>query len=50
MKLSLMLPGNWWSWLKNSAMAENPHYRKLLQLLNEFQGEYLIVCGFAAMK
>jgi hypothetical protein len=31
-------------------MAENPHYRELLQLLNEFQVEYLIVGGFAAMK
>ena len=50
MKLSLLLPGNWWSWLKNSAMAENPHHRELLQLLNEFQVEYLIVGGFAVMK
>ena len=31
-------------------MAENPHYKELLQLLNEFQVEYLIVGGFAAMK
>ena len=31
-------------------MAENPHYRELLQLLNEFEAEYLIVGGFAAMK
>jgi hypothetical protein len=31
-------------------MAENPHYRELLQLLNEFQVEYLIVGGFAVMK
>jgi predicted nucleotidyltransferase len=31
-------------------MAENPHYRELLQLLNEFQAEYLIVGGFAVMK
>lgn len=31
-------------------MAENPHYRELLQLLNEFQVEYLIVGGYALMK
>jgi len=31
-------------------MGENPHYRELLQLLNEFQVEYLIVGGFAVMK
>jgi hypothetical protein len=31
-------------------MAENPHYKELLQLLNEFQVEYLIVGGFAVMK
>ena len=31
-------------------MAENPHYSELLQLLNEFQVEYLIVGGFAVMK
>jgi hypothetical protein len=31
-------------------MAENPHYRELLRLLNEFQVEYLIVGGFAVMK
>src|ERR1700694_1188705 len=31
-------------------MAESPHYRELLQLLNEFQVEYLIVGGFAVMK
>lgn len=31
-------------------MAENPHYRELLQLLNEFRVEYLIVGGFAVMK
>jgi hypothetical protein len=24
-------------------MAENPHYKELLQLLNEFEVEYLIV-------
>jgi hypothetical protein len=31
-------------------MAENPRYRELLQLLNEFEVEYLIVGGFAVMK
>jgi len=31
-------------------MVENPHYRELLQLLNEFGVEYLIVGGFAVMK
>jgi Nucleotidyl transferase of unknown function (DUF2204) len=31
-------------------MAENPHYRELLQLLNEYEVEYLIVGGFAVMK
>ncbi len=31
-------------------MAENPHYKELLQLLNEFHVEYLIVGGFAVMK
>jgi hypothetical protein len=31
-------------------MVENPHYKELLQLLNEFQVEYLIVGGFAVMK
>src|SRR6202043_2748086 len=31
-------------------MAESPHYRELLQLLNEFKVEYLIVGGFAVMK
>ena len=31
-------------------MAENPHYKELLQLLNESQVEYLIVGGFAVMK
>ena len=31
-------------------MAENPHYKELLQLLNDFEVEYLIVGGFAAMK
>jgi predicted nucleotidyltransferase len=31
-------------------MAENPHYRELLQLLNELEVEYLIVGGYAVMK
>ena len=31
-------------------MAENPHYKELLQLLNQFEVEYLIVGGFALMK
>ncbi len=31
-------------------MAENPHYKELLQLLNQFGVEYLIVGGFAVMK
>lgn len=31
-------------------MAENPHYKELLQLLNEFEAEYLIVRGYAVMK
>ena len=31
-------------------MAENPHYRELLQIFNEFEVEYLIVGGFAVMK
>jgi hypothetical protein len=31
-------------------MAENPHYRELLLLLNELEVEYLIVGGFAVMK
>jgi hypothetical protein len=31
-------------------MAESPHYKELLQVLNEYQVEYLIVGGFAVMK
>jgi hypothetical protein len=31
-------------------MAENPEYRELLQLFNEFEVDYLIVGGFAVMK
>src|SRR5579864_6387391 len=30
--------------------AENPHYKELLQLLNEFEVEYLVVGGYAVMK
>ena len=31
-------------------MAENPHFRELLQLLNDFDVRYLIVGGYAIMK
>jgi len=31
-------------------MAENPHYKELLQALNEFEVRYLIVGGYAVMK
>ena len=31
-------------------MAESPHYKELLQLLNKFHVEFLIVGGFAVMK
>jgi hypothetical protein len=31
-------------------MAESPRYKELLQLLNDFEVEYLIVGGFAVMK
>jgi predicted nucleotidyltransferase len=31
-------------------MAESPHYRELLQALNEYEVEYLIVGGYAVMK
>jgi hypothetical protein len=31
-------------------MAENPHYKELLQLLNDSKVEHLIVVGFAVMK
>ena len=50
MRRSLLPPGNWWCWRKNSAMAENPYYKELLPVLNEFQVEYLIVGSFAVMK
>jgi hypothetical protein len=31
-------------------MAESPHYKELLQVLNKFRVEFLIVGGFAVMK
>ena len=31
-------------------MAESPHYRELLHILNELEVEYLIVGGYALMK
>jgi len=31
-------------------MADSPDYKEVLQLLNEFEVEYLIVGGFAVMK
>jgi len=31
-------------------MAENPHFKELLQLLNDFEVRYLIVGGYAIMK
>ena len=31
-------------------MAENPHFRELLQILNDFEVRYLIVGGYAVMK
>ena len=31
-------------------MAESPDYKELLQILNDFEVEYLIVGGFAVMK
>jgi hypothetical protein len=31
-------------------MAESPHYKELLRLLDECQVEYLIVGGYAVMK
>ena len=31
-------------------MAENPHFRELLQLLSDFEVRYLIVGGYAVMK
>ena len=31
-------------------MAENPHFKELLQLLYEFEVRYLVVGGYAVMK
>jgi len=31
-------------------MAENPHFRELLQILNDFEVRYVIVGGYAVMK
>jgi predicted nucleotidyltransferase len=31
-------------------MRESPHYKELLQALNDYQVEYLIVGGYAVMK
>lgn len=31
-------------------MAENPHFKELLQVLNDFEVRYLIVGGYAVMK
>ena len=31
-------------------MAESPHYKELLRILNEFEVEYLVVGGYAVMK
>ncbi len=31
-------------------MAESQNFKELLQLLNDCQGDYLIVCGYAVMR
>jgi predicted nucleotidyltransferase len=31
-------------------MVESPHYKELLQALNDYEVEYLIVGGYAVMK
>ena len=31
-------------------MTEHPHYKELLQVLNDFEVQYLIVGGYAVMK
>src|SRR5215471_14384024 len=31
-------------------MAESPHYKELLRILNDYEVEYLIVGGYAVMK
>jgi hypothetical protein len=33
--------------VRKSDIAENPHFRELLQLLNDFDVRYLIVGGYA---
>lgn len=50
MKPSLPPRGTWFCSPRKSEMAENPHYRELLQLLNDFKVHYLIVGGYAVMK
>jgi hypothetical protein len=35
---------------RNSSMAENPHFKELLQCSNAAGAEYLIVGGYAVMK
>jgi predicted nucleotidyltransferase len=50
MTLFFLLRGKWWSYPRDSRMAESPHYKDLLQLLNEFEARYLIVGGYAVMK
>jgi hypothetical protein len=42
--------GKWWNWQSVSNMTESPHYKELLQALNDCQVEYLIVGGYAVMK
>lgn len=41
MKPSLQPPGRWWNWPRKPPIGESPHYKELLQLLNEFEVEYL---------
>src|SRR5207244_12547283 len=35
---------------RKSSMAESPHYKELLRILNEHEVDYLIVGGYAVMK
>jgi len=49
-KRFLPLHGNLYSLPRKPNMVENPHFKELLRLLNEFEVEYLIVGGFAVMK
>ena len=42
--------GSWWSGLRKPSMAENPHFKELLQRLNDSEARYLIVGGYAVMK